>query len=147
MLTCFSVTIVRIQHSTYVGVDCHIAIIRKFKITLEVDIYIYIYIYIYIIHSPENATGNPQFWPVLIGKNTAKMWKMSRLCPKSNQFWKWSGYISKSSFRPCILQRMPGNAKFDLFYKVSLACVTLNFDTWSWKWSMLFHLTRLMLWI
>ena len=48
-------------------------------------------------------------------ENTNRPW------PKSNQFWRWSGYISMSNFRaflPCVLQKMPGNHNFDLFNKV-----------------------------
>ena len=32
--------------------------------------------------------------------------------PKSNQFWRWSGYVSMQNFRlfpPCVLREMPGN--------------------------------------
>ena len=45
----------------------------------------------------------------------------NRPWPKSNQFWRWSGYISMSNFRaflPCVLQKMPRNHNFDLFNKV-----------------------------
>ena len=40
------------------------------------------------------------------------MRKINRARPKSNQCWRWSGYISMQDFRPfhpCILQEMPGN--------------------------------------
>ena len=43
--------------------------------------------------------------------------KINRPWPKSNQFWRSSGYISmtnSSPFHPCILRKMPRNCKFDL---------------------------------
>ena len=41
-----------------------------------------------------------QIWPVLLRQNAAKMRKINRRLPKSNQFSRWSGYISKSNFLP-----------------------------------------------
>ena len=45
--------------------------------------------------------------------------KFNRPWQKSNQFSRWSGYISMANFSqllPCNLKKMPGNCKFDLFY-------------------------------
>ena len=39
--------------------------------------------------------------------------------PKSNQFWRWSGYISRQNFRlfpSCVLREIPENRKFDPFH-------------------------------
>ena len=42
-----------------------------------------------------------QIWHVSLCPNAAKMRKINRRWPKSNQFfWRWSGYISMSNFRP-----------------------------------------------
>ena len=45
--------------------------------------------------------------------------KINRPWPRTNHFWRWSGYISVLNFRPfppCVLQEMPGNPKFDPFH-------------------------------
>ena len=47
--------------------------------------------------SQENAQKS-QIWPVSLSLNAAKMRKINRWWPKSNQFSRWSGYIS--NFRP-----------------------------------------------
>ena len=49
--------------------------------------------------SQENAQKS-QIWPVSLSQNSAKMGKINRRLPKSNQFSRWSGYISMSNFRP-----------------------------------------------
>ena len=41
-----------------------------------------------------------QIWPVSLSENAAKMRKIHRPWPKSNQFWTWSGHISMSNLRP-----------------------------------------------
>ena len=72
--------------------------------------------------SPRNAR-KPQIWPVSLSQNSAKMTKVYRPWPRTNQFWRWSRYISMQNFRPfppCVLQDMPGNPKFDPFYKVKI---------------------------
>ena len=49
--------------------------------------------------------------------------KINRLWPWTNQFWRWSRYISMQNFRlfsPCGLQVMPGNPKFDPFHLVKI---------------------------
>ena len=46
-------------------------------------------------------------------KNSNRPW------PWTNQFWRWSRYISMQNFRtfpPCVLQEMPRNPKFDPFH-------------------------------
>ena len=40
-----------------------------------------------------------QIWPVSLSQNAAKMRKINRRWPKSNQFSRSSGYISMSNFR------------------------------------------------
>ena len=49
--------------------------------------------------SQENAQKS-QIWPVSLSQNAAKMRKINRRLPRSNQFSRWSGYISMSNFRP-----------------------------------------------
>ena len=51
------------------------------------------------MHSQENA-WKLQISPVSLSQNVVKMRKINRPWPKSNQFWKWSGYITKLNFRP-----------------------------------------------
>ena len=54
-----------------------------------------------------------------VSQSCAKIGKIYRLWPKSNQFWRWSGYISKPNFRPFlqgILLRMHVTPKFGLFH-------------------------------
>ena len=73
--------------------------------------------------SPGNAR-KPQIWPVSPSQNCAKIRKIDRPWPRTNQFWKWSRYISVQNFRsfpPCILWEMPGNPKFDPFHLVKIA--------------------------
>ena len=75
------------------------------------------------MRSPGNAR-KPQIWHVSLRQNSAKITKINRLWPKTNQFWRWSRYISMQNFRlfpPCILQEMPGNPKFDPFHWVKIA--------------------------
>ena len=67
------------------------------------------------MRSPGNAR-KPQIWPVSLSQNSAKITKTNRLWPRTNQFWRWSRYISMHNFRPflrCVLQEMPRNPKFD----------------------------------
>ena len=62
---------------------------------------------------------NHKIWPLSLSKNSAKRRKINRLSLWTNQYWRWSGYISMQNFRPfhpCILQEMPGNHKFDPFH-------------------------------
>ena len=49
--------------------------------------------------SQENARKS-QIRPFSQSQNTTKMRKINRWWPKSNQFSRWSGYISMSNFRP-----------------------------------------------
>ena len=75
------------------------------------------------MRSPENAR-KPQIWPVSLSQNCAKIRKINRPWPQTNQFWRWSRYISMQNLRPfppCILREMPGNPKFDPFHKVKIA--------------------------
>ena len=61
--------------------------------------------------SPDNA-WRPQIWPVSQSQRGTIIRKINRARPKSDQFWRWSGYISMQSFRPfppCVLQEMLGN--------------------------------------
>ena len=49
--------------------------------------------------------------------------KINRPWPRTNQFWRWSRYISMQNFRPfppCVLQEIPGNPKFDPFHQVKI---------------------------
>ena len=49
--------------------------------------------------------------------------KINRPWPKFNKFWRWSGYISMTKFRPflhCVLQKMSGSYKFGLFHLVKM---------------------------
>ena len=65
------------------------------------------------MHSPRNAR-KPQIWPVSLSQNSAKITKINRPWPWTNQFWRWSRYISVQNFRPfpsCVLRQMPGNPK------------------------------------
>ena len=62
------------------------------------------------MRSPGNARKS-QIWPVSLSQNSAKMTKVNRPWPRTNQFWRWSRYISMQNFRPfplCVLQEMPG---------------------------------------
>ena len=48
----------------------------------------------------------------LIAQSGAKMRKINRPWPKSNKFWRWSGYIAIPNFRPflvCILKKISRN--------------------------------------
>ena len=75
------------------------------------------------IRSPGNAR-KPQIWPVSLSQNSAKIRKMNRPWPLTNQFWRWSRYISMQNFRPfppCVPREMPGNPKFDPFHYVKIA--------------------------
>ena len=63
---------------------------------------------------PENAR-TPQIWSVSLSKKSAKMSKINRPWPKSNQFCTWPAYITIPNRRPlclCILQKMPANPKW-----------------------------------
>ena len=75
-----------------------------------------------LMPSQENAQ-KPQTSPILLSQKTAKIMKTNRPWPKSNQFWRWSGYINMPNYRPfllCVLQIMFGNPKFDLFHFVKM---------------------------
>ena len=50
------------------------------------------------MHSPDHAL-KPQIWPVSLSPSGSKRRKLNRPWPKSNQFWRWSGYISMQNFR------------------------------------------------
>ena len=58
--------------------------------------------------SPGNA-WKTQIWLVSLNQNDAKGKKINRPWPKSNHFWRWSGYISMQKFPPCILWEMRRN--------------------------------------
>ena len=63
------------------------------------------------MRSPGNAR-KPKIWSVSLSQSHAKRRKINRPWPQSNQFWRWSGYISMQNFRPfppCVLREMPGN--------------------------------------
>ena len=85
---------------------------------------------------------NPEIRSVSLSEICAKMRKMTRPWPKSNQFRRCSGYISIPNsrlFLSRILVRMYGNPKFDQFHKVFWTMwVTLTFHRWPWKSHMLF---------
>ena len=51
------------------------------------------------IRFPGNAR-KPLIWPVPLSQNSAKISKINRLCPETNQFCKCSRYISVQNFRP-----------------------------------------------
>ena len=51
------------------------------------------------LRSQENAPKS-LIKPVSLNQNATKMRKISKRRPKSNQCWRWSGYISMSNFRP-----------------------------------------------
>ena len=70
------------------------------------------------MRSPGNDR-KPQIWPVSLSQNSAKITKINRLWPWTDQFWRWSRYTSVQNFRPfppCVHQEMPGNPKFDPFH-------------------------------
>ena len=74
------------------------------------------------MRSPGNAR-KPQIWPVSLSQNSAKIRKINRPWPSTNQFWRWSRYISVQNcrpFPPCVLREMPGNPKFDPFHWVKI---------------------------
>ena len=74
------------------------------------------------MRSPGNAR-KPQILPVSRSQNSAKITKVNRQWPRTNQFWRWSRYISMQNFRPfppCVLQDMPGNPQFDPFHEVKI---------------------------
>ena len=63
-------------------------------------------------HRQTQATTIPE------GQNWPRV-KINRLWPRTNQFRRWSRYISMQNFRPfplCVLWEMPGNPKFDPFH-------------------------------
>ena len=63
------------------------------------------------MRSPGNA-WKPRIWPVSLSQNSAKMRKINKPWPWTNQFWRWSRYISMENFRPfppCVLRQIPGN--------------------------------------
>ena len=66
------------------------------------------------ICSPENV-HKPQFSPVSLSKMSPK-WGKSTDCEK-NQI-SSEEHPNFRSFSPCLLLRMPGNPKFDMFHKV-----------------------------
>ena len=68
-------------------------------------------------HSSHAFSGKcPEMYNFTKSKCCQKLGKWTDLAwPKSNQFWRWSGYISMSKygpFFPCVLQKMPRNHKF-----------------------------------
>ena len=67
------------------------------------------------MRSPGNVQ-KPQIWPVSLSQNSAKITKINRPWPRTNQFRRWSRYMSVQNLRPyppCVLQEMSGNPKFD----------------------------------
>ena len=63
--------------------------------------------------SPDHAQ-KPQVWRGLLRQSGAKKSKINIPWPKSNQSWRWSGYISMPNIRqllPCILQTMSGKSQ------------------------------------
>ena len=63
------------------------------------------------MRSPGNAR-KPHIWPISLNQSRAKRRKINRPWPNSNQFWRWSGYISMQNcrpFPPCNFLEMPGN--------------------------------------
>ena len=61
--------------------------------------------------------------------NYAKIKETNRPWPKSIQFWKWSGHISKPNLMPFpqhILQKMPETLKFDLFHFLRQNCIKIS---------------------
>ena len=55
-----------------------------------------------------------QIWTISQSQNSYR--KINRLWTISNQFWRWSGYISMPNFRPflpCVLLWICGTTKFD----------------------------------
>ena len=75
------------------------------------------------MHVPGN-TQKPQICPVSLSQRDAERRKINRPELKSNQFWRWSGYISMQNFRlfpSCVLREMPGNHKFYPFHHVKMA--------------------------
>ena len=61
----------------------------------------------------------PQIWPASLSQSGVKMRKIYRRWPKSNQFWRWSGYINMPNIRPlflCVLKKMLRNRKINLFH-------------------------------
>ena len=74
-----------------------------------------------LLRPPENDR-KPQIWPVSVSQSAIKSRKINRLWPKSNQFWRWSGYNSTPNFRsflPCILKKMSGNLWWTDGWKVN----------------------------
>ena len=72
-------------------------------------------------HNEENPQSTTKMLqkPVSLSQNSAKITKVNRPWPRTNQLWRWSRYISMQNFRPfppCVLQDMPVNSKFDLFH-------------------------------
>ena len=64
-----------------------------------------------------------QTWPVSLSQNSANIRKINRPWTWTNQFCKWSRYISVRNcrpFPPCLLRQMPGNPKFDPFHLVKI---------------------------
>ena len=65
----------------------------------------------------------PQIWAFSLSQNSAKIRNINWPWPLTNQFWRWSRYISMQNFGslpPCVLREMPGNLKFDLFHLVKI---------------------------
>ena len=50
------------------------------------------------MRSVENAR-KPQIWPVSLSQNSTKIRKINKLQPLSDQFWRWSKYISMQNVR------------------------------------------------
>ena len=93
--------------------------------------------------SPGNAR-KPQIWPVSLSQNSAKITTINRPWPGTNQFWRWSRYISMQNFRPFLPMPSPGNARKPQIWPVSLsqnsAKITKINRLWPrtyqfWRWS------------
>ena len=62
------------------------------------------------MRSPENA-WKPQIWPVSLSQCDTKIRKINRPWPKTNQFWRWSGYINMPNFRSFFPLRSQENSQ------------------------------------
>ena len=58
----------------------------------------------------QNGAQLPQIWPILLNEINTKVRKINRLWPKSNQFWRWSGYF-RMNFQAMSLLHFEGNAQ------------------------------------
>ena len=68
----------------------------------------------------EICPREPHIWPVSLHKvKMSPKRKINRPCRISNQFGRWSEYISIPNFRPfllLVLKKIPRNLKYDHFY-------------------------------